>query len=66
MEKLWTGRSAGALDEFADKLNSSIGIDSRMYKEDIAGSVAHAGMLAVGNPCRPVRKITEADRAGLL
>lgn len=25
-----------------------------------------AGMLAVGNPCRPVRKITEADRAGLL
>ena len=46
MEKLWTGRSAGALDEFADKLNSSIGVDSRMYKEDIAGSIAHAGMLA--------------------
>ncbi len=46
MEKIWTGRSAGALDEYADKLNSSIGTDSRMYKEDIAGSVAHAGMLA--------------------
>ena len=46
MEKLWTGRSSGALDEYADKLNSSIGVDSRMYREDIAGSVAHAGMLA--------------------
>ena len=46
MEKLWAGRSAGALDEYADRLNSSIGVDSRMYREDIAGSIAHAGMLA--------------------
>ncbi len=46
MEKLWTGRSSGALDEYADRLNSSIGVDSRMYKEDIAGSMAHAAMLA--------------------
>ena len=46
MEKIWAGRSAGALDEYADELNSSIGIDSRMYKQDIAGSIAHAGMLA--------------------
>ena len=46
MEKLWTGRSAGALDRYADELNSSIGVDKRMYRQDIAGSIAHAGMLA--------------------
>ncbi len=46
MEKLWAGRSAGALDKYADELNSSIGIDKRMYKQDIQGSIAHAGMLA--------------------
>ena len=46
MEKLWAGRSAGALDKYADELNSSIGIDKRMYKQDIQGSIAHAGMLS--------------------
>ena len=46
MEKIWSGRSAGALDKYADELNSSIGIDKRMYREDIQGSIAHAGMLA--------------------
>lgn len=46
MEKIWAGRSAGALDKYADELNSSIGVDKRMYKQDIAGSIAHAGMLA--------------------
>ena len=46
MEKMWAGRTAGALDKIADDFNSSIHIDSRMYKEDILGSVAHATMLA--------------------
>ena len=46
MEKIWAGRSAGALDKYADELNSSIGVDKRMYKQDIQGSIAHAGMLA--------------------
>ena len=45
MEKIWAGRSAGALDKYADELNSSIGVDKRMYKQDIEGSMAHAAML---------------------
>ena len=46
MEKLWAGAAHGALDAAADSFNSSIGVDSRMYKEDIRGSMAHAAMLA--------------------
>ncbi len=44
--KIWAGRSAGELDRAAEDFNSSIRFDSRMYKEDITGSVAHAEMLA--------------------
>ncbi len=43
--KLWQGRLSGDIDVRIDKLNSSIGFDCRMYKEDILGSVAHATML---------------------
>ena len=46
MAKLWQGRSAGQLDQLADDFNSSIHFDSRMYREDITGSMAHAAMLA--------------------
>ena len=46
MEKLWAGRAHGALDKAADDFNSSISIDSRMYRQDIRGSMAHAAMLA--------------------
>ena len=46
MEKLWAGAAHGALDAAADSFNSSIGVDARMYKEDICGSMAHAAMLA--------------------
>ena len=46
MEKLWAGAAHGALDAAADSFNSSIGVDARMYKEDIRGSMAHAAMLA--------------------
>ncbi len=45
MAKLWEGREAKAVDSAADDFNSSIRIDSRMYREDIAGSMAHAAML---------------------
>ncbi len=44
--KLWQGRTDGVTDKLADEFNSSIGFDSRMYKEDITGSIAHAEMLA--------------------
>ena len=45
MAKLWAGRTDGATEKLADDFNSSIGFDSRMYKEDITGSMAHAMML---------------------
>ena len=43
---MWAGRTAGAVDSVADDFNSSIHIDSVMYKHDIRGSMAHAAMLA--------------------
>ena len=46
MEKLWAGRAHAALDKAADDFNSSISVDSRMYRQDIRGSMAHAAMLA--------------------
>ena len=45
MAKMWAGRTAGITDHFADELNSSIGVDQRMYRQDITGSIAHAKML---------------------
>ena len=44
--KMWAGRTAGAVDRVADYFNSSIHIDSVMYKHDVKGSIAHATMLA--------------------
>ncbi len=44
-EKMWAGRTAGATDQLADDFNSSIRFDSRMYRQDITGSMAHAAML---------------------
>ncbi len=45
MAKMWAGRTAGETDRLADDFNSSIHFDSRMYAEDIKGSMAHAAML---------------------
>ncbi len=45
MEKMWAGRAAKQLDQLADDFNSSIRFDSRMFEEDITGSMAHAAML---------------------
>lgn len=42
---MWAGRTDGITDSVADDFNSSIRIDSRMFREDIAGSIAHAAML---------------------
>ncbi len=46
MSKLWEGRFSKALDSHADDFNSSIHFDSRMFRQDITGSMAHAAMLA--------------------
>ena len=47
MEKMWSGRFSKELDTVADDFNSSIHFDSRMYAQDIKGSLAHASMLAM-------------------
>ena len=44
--KMWQGRTAAELNTLADDFNSSISFDSRMFKQDISGSMAHAMMLA--------------------
>ena len=46
MSKLWAGRSQVETAKVADDFNSSIHFDSRMYKQDITGSMAHAAMLS--------------------
>ena len=45
MAKMWAGRTAGETDRLADDFNSSIAFDSRMFRQDIRGSMAHAAML---------------------
>ncbi|WP_027363987.1 argininosuccinate lyase [Desulfotruncus alcoholivorax] len=46
MSKLWGGRFQKETDSLVDDFHSSISFDSRLYKYDITGSIAHATMLA--------------------
>lgn len=43
--KLWGGRFEKNTDKEVNDFNSSIRFDSRMYRQDILGSIAHATML---------------------
>ena len=45
MAKMWAGRFSKEVDPKVNDFNSSISFDSRMYKQDIEGSIAHATML---------------------
>ncbi|MBQ5885210.1 MAG: argininosuccinate lyase [Clostridia bacterium] len=45
MNKMWAGRFLKQLDSQADDFNSSIRFDSKMFKQDITGSLVHAEML---------------------
>ncbi len=45
MASLWGGRFEKEMDGIVKEFNASIGFDQRMYKEDIAGSIAHVTML---------------------
>lgn len=47
--KLWAGRFQKEISQTTNDFNSSISFDSRMYKEDIKGSIAHAAMLGQCN-----------------
>ena len=44
--KLWGGRFSEATDAFVQRFTASVDFDQRMAAEDIAGSLAHARMLA--------------------
>ena len=56
--QLWQGRFSKAIDKKTNDFNSSISFDSRMYREDIEGSMAHADMLGT---CGIIDR-SEADR----
>ncbi len=44
--KLWGGRFASQTENSVEAFTASIDVDSRLYRHDIAGSIAHAKMLA--------------------
>ena len=58
--KSWQSRIAESTDAVAAKFVESISYDRRIYKQDIAGSIAHATMLA------KVGLITDADRDAII
>jgi argininosuccinate lyase len=46
VEKPWGGRFAEPTDAFVEAFTASVNFDKRLYAHDIAGSIAHATMLA--------------------
>ncbi len=61
---MWGGRFAAGPDAIMEAINASIGFDRRLYAQDIAGSRAHAAMLAATGIITD--KDAEAIREGLL
>ena len=57
--KSWQARIAEATDALGQDFVESVSYDWRLYKQDVAGSLAHAAMLA------KVGLITEDDRAAI-
>ena len=61
---MWGGRFADGPDAIMEAINASIGFDKRLYAQDIAGSRAHAAMLAAQGIIS--HKDATAIREGLL
>jgi argininosuccinate lyase len=61
---MWGGRFAAGPDAIMEAINASIGFDKRMAAQDIAGSRAHAAMLAAQGIV--TSSDAEAMREGLL
>ncbi len=61
---MWGGRFEGGPDAIMQAINASIGFDRRLAAQDIAGSRAHAAMLAAQGILS--HKDVEAIREGLL
>ena len=73
--KLWKGRFQKEADSKTNDFNSSISVDSRMFEEDIKGSIAHATMLGEcaiieksesAKICAELEKICEDIKSGTL
>ena len=45
-QKMWGGRFTARPDDIMQAINVSIGVDKRLWAQDLAGSRAHAAMLA--------------------
>ena len=58
--QMWGGRFASGPDAIMTAINASIGFDKRLYAQDIAGSRAHAAMLAATGILTP----TDAEAIG--
>ena len=58
--RMWGGRFSSGPDAIMEEINASIGFDKRLYRQDIAGSIAHATMLAKAGI------LTEADRDAII
>jgi argininosuccinate lyase len=58
--RMWGGRFSSGPDAIMEEINASIGFDQRLYRQDIAGSIAHARMLAATGI------LTEADRDAII
>ena len=64
-KKLWGGRFGGETAGSVEAFTASIDVDARLYRHDIAGSIAHAKMLARQRiiPPRDARKIVRGLKA---
>jgi len=64
-EKLWGGRFAAGTADSAEAFTASIDVDARLYRHDIAGSIAHAKMLARQRiiPARDAQRIIRGLKA---
>ena len=43
---LWSGRFSEEVSSITQEFGASLPVDKRLYSQDIAGSIAHAKMLA--------------------
>ncbi|PLX44008.1 MAG: argininosuccinate lyase, partial [Deltaproteobacteria bacterium] len=60
-EKPWGGRFREETLKIVEAFTASIGFDKRMYRQDIAGSIAHAKMLAAVGVITPEESKTLED-----
>ena len=65
MAKMWAGRFKKETDRLVNEFNASVSVDSRLYREDIEGSMAHAAMLGrqgIIKEHKSTGRIAEMDR----